>query len=195
METHPKNGTGTDPLFKVYHEKIVLDYERLRKVVAGFQALGRKVVLTIGSWDGLHIGQVRYIVRAKAAGDLLVVAFDTDRAVKAYKSPHRPIVPEAERAEMITYLKEVDFVTAIDDVDEDGHWQYGLLKTVKPDVFIAVVDSYPESQLNDIRSFGVEVIVLPRQAEDSTSAAIGRIIKAHLLPALDEVIGHVAKKR
>ncbi len=197
MKTHPRvNGDETvDPLFQRYQEKIVMDYDKLRKVAEGFQALGRKVVVTIGSWDGLHIGQVRYLIRSRAAGDLLIAAYDTDRAIKSYKGPSRPIVPEIERAEMLSYTPGVDFVTCIDDVNDKGEWQYELLKVVKPDIFVAVVDSYPESQLNDIRSYGLEVIVLPRQADTSTSAVIARLVKEKILQMADGVADAITSKR
>lgn len=195
--THPRtDGNGTvDQIFVPFHEKIVNDYGKLRKIVEGFQALGRKVVLTIGSWDGLHIGQVRYMIRARAAGSILIVGFDTDRAIKLYKGESRPIVPQDERAEMLSYIPAADFVTPIDDVDDRGRWQYGLLKEVKPDLFVAVVDSYPEEQLEDIRSHGAEVIVLPRQAETSTSAVIGKLVKERILAFADRLEGDIVAKR
>ena len=197
MKTHPRvNGDDVvDPLFQRYQEKIVMDYSKLRKMAEGFQALGRKVVVTIGSWDGLHIGQVRYLLRARAAGDLLIVAYDTDRAIKSYKGSSRPIVPAIERAEMLSYIPGVDFVTSIDDVDEQGHWQYELLKVVKPDIFVAVVDSYPDQQLQDIRDHGLEVIVLPRQADTSTSAVIAKLVKERIMLMADGVADEITSKR
>lgn len=188
MKTHPRvNGSEQiDPLFAEYAKKIVLDYEQLQKVAEGYKAIGRKVVVTIGSWDSLHIGQVRYIIRAKAKGDMLIVAYDTDRAIKSYKGEFRPLIPEEERAEMLTYLCEVDFVTALDDVDQKGNWQYGLLKTVRPDVFVAVEDSYPQEQIREIQEYVSEpVVVLPRQADTSTSALIAKLLKGHLTPAYE----------
>lgn len=188
IKTHPLSPTGgVDPLFRSYAEKMVLDYSKLAKIAQGYQALGRKVVATIGSWDSLHIGQVRYLIRARNSGDMLVAAFDTDRAIRLYKGPNRPLIPEGERAEMLTYYPEVSFVTAIDDVDEKGRWQYGLLEAIRPDVFVAVVDSYPEEQLAQIRQYCQEVIVLPRQAETSTSAIITKMLKVHFEEFLDGV--------
>jgi len=198
MKTHPRidGSDEVDPLFMPYHRKVVLDYERLHKVVEGYQAVGRKVVVTIGSWDGgIHIGHARYIVRARAAGDLLIVAFDSDRAVKLYKGEYRPITPEDERAELLTYMEQVSFVTGIDDVNDTGWWQCGLLKTVRPDVFVAVEDSYPEDQLVEIRKYVPKIVVLPRQAETSTSAVINRIIKGHFLPTFGEMLDGNLKRK
>lgn len=162
-------------------QKIVNDYERLAKVVEGLRAVNRRIVLTIGSWDLLHIGHVRYLLRAKARGDILIVGVDTDRAIKLYKGPLRPIVPEHERSEMLSYQACVDFITLLDDVDDQGRWQYDLLRKVKPDVFVAVEDSYPKDQLDEIKQHCSELVVLPRQAENtSTTRMVQETVKKHL---------------
>jgi D-glycero-beta-D-manno-heptose 1-phosphate adenylyltransferase len=161
--------------------KLVNEYDRLAKVAEGMRAVNRKVVLTIGSWDLLHIGHVRYLLCAKERGDVLIVGVDTDRAIKFYKGPLRPIVPEQERCEMLSYQTCVDFITLLDDVDDQGRWQYELLKKVKPDVFVAVEDSYPKEQLEDIKQYCNELVVLPRQAENtSTTRMIQETVKKHL---------------
>jgi D-beta-D-heptose 7-phosphate kinase/D-beta-D-heptose 1-phosphate adenosyltransferase len=166
---------------RVPPQKIVNDYATLAKAIEGLRAVNYKVVLTIGSWDMLHIGHVRYLHMAKGYGDVLVVGMDSDRGIKAYKGELRPVVPGVERAEMLSYLDCVDFVTPIDDIDEKGRWQYGLAKAIKPDVFIAVEDSYPPEQLAEIQKHCTELVVLPRQAENtSTSKLIQGTIKKHL---------------
>ena len=161
--------------------KIINSYEALAEVARGLRAVGRKVVVTIGSWDLLHIGHLRYLAKARTHGDLLIVGVDTDETVRFYKGELRPIVPYVERIEMLTYQSCVDFVTPIVDVDEKGKWQYELIEKVRPDIFIAVEDSYPEEQLADFRKFCTEVIVLPRQAENtSTSNMVQNAVKKHL---------------
>lgn len=161
-----------------YALKIVEDYKKLKQLVTGLKVANHRLVLTIGSWDMLHIGHDRYLLEARNQGDILIVGTDTDRAIKLYKGEGRPILPENERIEMLTYQDFVDFVTLIDDIDEKGRWHFGLLKLVKPDVFVAVEDSYPESQLRIIRRHCGRLIVLPRQAEQtSTSFVVQKIIK------------------
>ena len=161
--------------------KVIKDYARLAEVVKGLRAADCKIVVTIGSWDLLHIGHVRYLLNAKSHGDILIVGVDTDRAIKLYKGPFRPVVPQEERIEMRSYQSCVDFVTSLDDVDDKGNWQYQLIDVLKPDVFVAVEDSYPENQLADIRKHAKEVKVLPRQAENtSTTRMIQGTVKKHL---------------
>jgi D-glycero-beta-D-manno-heptose 1-phosphate adenylyltransferase len=161
--------------------KVVENYETLAEAVKGLRALKYKVVLTIGSWDLLHTGHVRYLRKAREYGDILVVGVDTDRAIKLYKGDLRPVVPYEERCEMLTYQTCVDLVTPVDDVTSKGKWKYGLVRDIQPDVFVAVEDSYPKSQLDEIRKYSKEVIVLPRQAEKtSTTRMIQHAVKKHL---------------
>lgn len=161
--------------------KLVANYADLAKVVSGLRAVKYRVVVTIGTWDLLHIGHVRYLTKARSQGDILIVGVDSDRTVKKYKGELRPIVPFKERCEMLTYQSCVDFVSMVDDVDKNGKWQYGLVKSVKPDVFVAVEDSYPKSQLRDIRKYCKELVILPRQAErTSTSKMVQYAVKKHL---------------
>jgi len=161
--------------------KIVESYDKLAKLAEALQTLDHKIVVTIGSWDMLHIGHLRYLIHAKSHGDTLIVGVDTDRAVKLYKGHLRPIVPQDERSEMLCYQSCVDYVTYVDDVDEQGGWQYGLIEKIRPDVFIAVEDSYPEEQQAEISARCGELVVLPRQAENtSTSFMIQKAVKGHL---------------
>lgn len=165
--------------------KIVVDYDKLARATEALRELGNKIVITIGSWDLFHIGHVRYLISAKSHGDILVVGADSDRAIKLYKGPLRPITPEVERIEMVSYQSCVDYVTAVDDVDEKGRWQYDLIKRIRPDVFIAVEDSYSEEQKADIAKFCGQLIILPRQAETSTSKMIQDMLKKHLTEMID----------
>jgi len=137
--------------------------------------------LEVGSWDLLHIGHVRYLMQAKAQGDILIVGVDSDRAIKKYKGDLRPVVPEDERQEMLSYQSCVDFITPLKDVDAQGKWQYKLLRDVGPDVFVAVKDSYPPHQIKEIKKHSKKVVVLPRQAtRTSTSRMIQHTVKRHL---------------
>ena len=167
-----------------HQKKIVNDPDALAKIIAGLKAQGCAIVVTIGSWDMLHVGHVRYLMKAKEQGDVLIVGVDSDRAVKVYKDPSRPMVCEAERLEMLSYLECVDFVLLVDDVDEQGAWQYGLLELVHADVFVAVEGSYPDEQIADIETHCAKVKILPRQAETSTSNIIHKVMKEFLNPLI-----------
>lgn len=161
---------------KALEKRIILNYADLAEVVEVYRRLGWRVVATIGTFDMIHVGHSRYLQKAAELGDLLIVGTDSDRAVKSYKGPDRPIVPEQERLEMLLHLQYVSLATLVDDVDDEGSWQYGLLEAIRPDVFVAVEGSYPEEQLAEIRRYCEDVKVLPRQAETSTSETIRQLV-------------------
>jgi D-beta-D-heptose 7-phosphate kinase/D-beta-D-heptose 1-phosphate adenosyltransferase len=172
-------------------QKIVNDYDTLKKAIDGLRAVNYKIVVTIGSWDLLHIGHVRYLLRAKDYGDVLVTGVDSDRGVKLYKGELRPVIPEGERLEMLSYQSPVDFVTLVDDIDDSGAWQYELIKKLRPDVFVAVEDSYPKEQLEEIKKYCTEVVVLPRQAENTSTT---RLIQGTIKKQLDQMYKMTEKR-
>ncbi|MBU2543784.1 adenylyltransferase/cytidyltransferase family protein, partial [Patescibacteria group bacterium] len=101
-------------------KKIITDYKDLEKKIKAHKTLGHRVVCTIGSWDMLHIGHMRYLHKAAAKGDILVVGADSDRGIRLYKKNElRPVIPEEERMEMLAYQDCVDYVTLVDDVSEE----------------------------------------------------------------------------
>jgi D-beta-D-heptose 7-phosphate kinase/D-beta-D-heptose 1-phosphate adenosyltransferase len=167
--------------------KYVENYATLMMIVTAYRALNHKIVATIGSFDLLHIGHMRYLRMARTFGGILIVGVDTDEGIKRYKGPLRPVVPFNERIEMLTYQEGVTLVTGVPDVDEHGKWQYGLIKAIRPDVFVAVQGSYPNQQIREIKRYCDKVVMLPRQAEKtSTSLYIEKTIKGHL-SALEEL--------
>jgi len=172
----------------MYHRKVITDYNELREKILAHRTLGHKIVATLGSWDMLHIGHLRYLHKAKELGDILVVGVDSDRGIKVYKNPLRPIIPEVERMEMLSYQGPVDYITLVDDIDATGRWSCGLIKAVPAHTFVAVEQDYPDTELAAIRQYCPEVVVLPRQAESTSSTdIIQNIVKGHLLEMLDRI--------
>lgn len=93
----------------------VLTLDEAVELAAAQRIAGRVVVLTSGVFDLMHPGHTRFLEAARAKGDLLIVAVDSDRAVREHKGPARPILPEAERAELLAALASVDAVVIVDD--------------------------------------------------------------------------------
>ena len=171
---------------------IILDYGELKSVVDAHRVLGHKIVCTVGSWDMLHIGHLRYLIKAKQQGDVLIVGADSDRGIKLYKNELRPIIPQDERMEMLSYQDCVDHVTLIDDIDDKGKWQYGLVKIINPDIFVTTDYSYGDEQIDEIKKYAKDVLILPRQAEKTSSTTIiERTVKNHL----EMLLTNMSKKK
>src|SRR6202165_25259 len=93
----------------------IVSQEELIQVAAREKRDGRRVVFTNGCFDLLHPGHVRCLAEARALGDLLIVAINSDRSVRGNKGPGRPLVNEQDRAEVLAALASVDYVTIFDD--------------------------------------------------------------------------------
>jgi D-beta-D-heptose 7-phosphate kinase/D-beta-D-heptose 1-phosphate adenosyltransferase len=110
----------------------LLSRKDLRTVLATRRADGHRIVFTNGCFDLMHVGHVRYLDQARRLGDLLVVGLNTDASVRSLgKSPSRPIVPAAQRAEVLGALAAVDYVVLFDEPDPRR-----LIEEVEPDVLV-----------------------------------------------------------
>lgn len=142
---------------------------------------GKKIVFTAGAWDLVHVGQLRYLEKAKEEGDILVVGVSSDEAIRRVKGPNKPVLGDKIRAEVLTYLRSVDFVTIIPEPSCQP--SLGLLK---PDVYVTVkedwTDNYKESkEYKTVTKYGGIVKVVDRQSTTiSTTKIIQRAIGGHL---------------
>jgi len=100
-----------------------------------FREEGKKLVFTNGCFDLLHVGHVRYLREARLLGDALVVAVNSDRSVREIKGPSRPVMPEAERAEVLAALACVDLVFVFDDPTPQR-----VIDAIIPDVLVKGAD-------------------------------------------------------
>jgi len=148
---------------------------------------GKKVVFTAGSWDLIHAGQCRYLEKAREHGDILVVGVSSNQAIKQVKGPNKPILDEKIRAEMLTFLKSVDFVTILPEPSCQP--SLGLLK---PDVYITVKEDWTDDYKGSVEyktvvKYGGEVIVVDRQSTAiSTTQILQRAIGGHLSEVLKD---------
>ncbi len=153
------------------HATILLTNQQVTDVVKKFRSQGKRIVLTQGVFDLVHIGHARYCDEAKKYGDVLIVGVDSDEKVRDRKGPDRPVVPQDERLEMLTYLRSVDYVA----LKELGAPKWQLIKTVRPDVLIATQETYDAAAITALKEFCGEVVVLEPMAVTSTSAKIRRM--------------------
>ncbi len=146
-------------------EEMLVERERLR-------SQGARLVFTNGVFDLLHVGHVRYLAQARALGDALVVAINSDRTVRELKGPDRPIFDEGERAEILAALRQVDYVVIFDDVSPRS-----LISQFLPDVLVKGGD-YQLDQIHgreEVEAAGGKVISLPFVDGASTSRLIERM--------------------
>lgn len=142
---------------------------------------GKKIVFTAGSWDLLHVGQCRYLEKAKSEADVLVVGVSSNEAIRKVKGPNKPILDEKIRAEMLTYLRCVDFVTILPEPSCQP--SLGLLQ---PDVFITVREDWAADYKNSkeyktVTKYGGVVKVVDRQSTTlSTTTIVQRAIGGQL---------------
>lgn len=153
------------------NSKILSSYSVLPTLVEKYRKNGKKIVLTQGTFDLVHIGHARYLEQAKAHGDVLFVGVDSDEKVRQRKGPDRPVVPEEERAEMLTYFTSVDHVVIKPNLSE----KWKLMKLITPDVLIATKETYSTKEIKELENICGKVVVLEPMATTSTSAKIRRV--------------------
>jgi rfaE bifunctional protein nucleotidyltransferase chain/domain len=118
----------------------VLDLDGARAAADAARAAGRRVVLANGCFDLLHVGHARYLADARTLGDLLIVGVNGDASVRRLKGPGRPLMPAAERAELVASLRAVDHVVVFDDDTANG-----LVALLRPAVHAKGTDYTPDS--------------------------------------------------
>lgn len=151
---------------------------------AGWRAQGLRVVLTNGVFDLVHAGHVGYLTQARALGDLLVVALNSDASTMAIKGPLRPIIPEGDRAALLAALRPVDYVIIFHEPTAEA-----VVAAVRPDVYVKGGDyavgpagapdlsRLPEGRI--VAAYGGRVALLPYAEGRSTSAIIDRIAERY----------------
>ena len=136
------------------------------------QSSGKKVVFTNGCFDLLHPGHLDLLKRARALGDVLVVAINSDASVRRLKGPNRPLFPENERGEILSALNMVDYVCTF---DEDTPLE--AILAIRPDILVKGadwVDNIVGSA--EVEGWGGKVIALPLVEGLSTTGIIERVL-------------------
>ena len=154
----------------------VVSLKKLKEFRKKWRKQGKKLVFTNGCFDLLHLGHIRYLKKAKSLGDILVVGLNSDRSVKKIKGEKRPILPEKERAEILSSLWFVDYVVLFNEETPER-----LIKELEPDVLVKGADW----KLKDIvgadlvRSRGGVVRRIPLYKSRSTTSVIDEIIRRY----------------
>lgn len=154
--------------------KKVVPLKEASQIMADAKQQGQRIVFTNGCFDLLHPGHTRYLTEARALGDCLMVAINSDRSVRALKGPGRPIFPEAERAEILAALEAVSYVTVFDDLTPQK-----LIAQMLPQVLVKGAD-WGHNQIvgrEEVEAAGGQVVSIPVVQGFSTSALIQAALK------------------
>lgn len=145
----------------------ILDTAGLERL-GGFFGKGRRLVLTNGCFDILHAGHVTYLEQARALGDALLVAVNSDRSVRELKGPTRPVNPEQDRARVLAALRCVDYVTVFDSLRVTS-----VIHTIRPAIYAKGGDYTPDTldpgERAALDACGVEIRILPLVPGRSTT--------------------------
>jgi rfaE bifunctional protein nucleotidyltransferase chain/domain len=150
----------------------VLSPEQMLEARERLRSTGARLVFTNGVFDLLHVGHVRYLAQARALGDALVVAINSDRCVRDLKGSDRPVFDEAERAEILAALRCVDYVVIFDDISPRK-----LIGKLLPDVLVKGGD-YQIDEIHgreEVEAAGGQVIPLPFVPGASTTSLLERM--------------------
>jgi D-glycero-beta-D-manno-heptose 1-phosphate adenylyltransferase len=147
----------------------ILTRDGLRRRAEEWRSAGEQIVLANGNFDLLHVGHVRYLRGAKALGGKLVVAINSDDSVRAYKGEGRPIMPEAERAEIVAALADVDAVVIFPELDVRA-----IIREICPDIQAKGTDYTAESVLehDTVVEYGGRIEIVGDPKDHSTSEII-----------------------
>ncbi|PIU84254.1 MAG: D-glycero-beta-D-manno-heptose 1-phosphate adenylyltransferase [Deltaproteobacteria bacterium CG06_land_8_20_14_3_00_44_19] len=149
------------------------DRKDLKKVVERLKKEGKRVVFTNGCFDLIHVGHTRYLEEAKKLGDILIVAVNSDQSVMTIKGNKRPIIPEEERAEVLSALQCVDFVVIFHEPDP-----LNIISLLKPDVLVKGGDWGEDAIIGRevVESIGGKVVRIPEIKGASSSSIIDKIV-------------------
>lgn len=153
----------------------IKDLTKIKEIVASLKAESKRIVFTNGCFDILHIGHTRLLKEAKGFGDVLILGLNTDASVKRFKGPARPIIPEEDRAEILSSLECVDYIVFF---DEDNPCR--IIDEIKPDIHVKGGDYNPDDfikmpEAKIVRGYGGEVKIINIVDGRSTSSIINKI--------------------
>lgn len=151
----------------------IISLSKLKTVVAKLSAKKKRIVFTNGCFDLIHVGHIKYLEKAKALGDILIVGINSDSSMKKIKGTKRPIVEQGDRARIIAALEYVDYVTIFNETTP-----FKLIKIIEPQVLVKGADWRLNKVVGAefVKSRGGKAISIPLIKGRSTSDLIRKII-------------------
>ena len=154
--------------------KKLFSLKKLLEILRTEKKKGKKIVFTNGCFDIIHIGHIRYLKKAKALGDLLVLGLNTDSSVKILKGKHRPIMNEKERAEILGSFEMIDYIVLFNE-----ETPIKLISKIKPDILVKGADYKGKEVVGTdvVKKSGGKIKLIKFEKGKSTSALIKKIKK------------------
>lgn len=150
----------------------IMELSELREEIEKQKDSGELIVFTNGCFDILHVGHIRYLKKAAALGDRLVLAVNSDSSVKSLKGETRPFVPETERMEILAALEMVDYLVLFSEADCKA-----VLEELKPQIYVKGgdyrIEDLPEAET--VYDYGGKIILITEIEGRSTSNLIKKI--------------------
>ena len=157
-------------------KKVVRDHQELVQIVEKLKSQGKKIVLTNGCFDIIHVGHIRCLKAAKQEADILIVAVNSDSSSEKIKEKGRPITPEEERLEILSSLECIDYLTLFSEPTVDK-----LITLLKPHIFAKGTDYTIENvpERDSALSIGAQISIVGDPKKHSSSELIKTIYKLH----------------
>lgn len=153
----------------------IVSREQLCELLQQHKRRGERIVFANGCFDALHVGHIRYLEGAHREGDVLVVAVNSDRGVRALKGPGRPILPESARTDLVAALRAVDYVILFSEPDVEP-----LLECLRPDVHAKGTDYTAETvpERTTAARLGIRVAIVGDPKEHSSRELLRSVRQA-----------------
>ena len=154
----------------------VLELEELKKIIGLSKSSDKKVIFTNGCFDIIHGGHIEFLQKAKSLGDILVVGLNTDESVRNLKGKGRPIKTEQERANILSALKFIDYITLFNEVTPEK-----LIREIRPDILVKGNDYKIDEVVGReiVEGYGAHVELIPILEGHSTTMTLEKILSSH----------------
>lgn len=161
----------------IIEKKKIVSLQHLKKQIPNIRRKGKTIVFTNGCFDIIHAGHVRYLKKAKALGDILIVGLNSDISVHKIKGDKRPIVPQKERSEILSAFEVVDYVILFNESTP-----IRLIKTIMPDVLVKGADWTNQEIIGAdiVKAANGKVVRIRLVKGKSTTNIISKILKLHI---------------
>jgi rfaE bifunctional protein nucleotidyltransferase chain/domain len=156
--------------------QVILNHDELAKKIQELQKQGKKVIFANGCFDLLHVGHVRYLRGARALGDVLVLALNSDASIRRLKGPQRPLLPLEDRLGVLAAFEMIDYITAFEEDTVSP-----LLLKLKPNVQAKGTDYTPDTvpEKDTVASYGGTVATVGDPKDHASKNLIQEILKKY----------------